>query len=93
MDSRPSSSVGVAAPEISCSPIVSPDQEDGEQEKSKEGTETERKTSTSTPLGIFYSHEYDHLYTGEFLLTKQFNFLQLNELFRICEENISLSEK
>ena len=61
VDSRPSSSVGVAAPEISCSPIVSPDQEDGEQEKSKEGTETERKTSTSTPLGIFYSHDNDHL--------------------------------
>ena len=61
VDSRPSSSVGVAAPEISCSPIVSPDQEGGEQEKSKEGTETERKTSTSTPLGIFYSHDKDHL--------------------------------
>ena len=59
VDSRPSSSLAVAAPEISCSPIISPDQEEqegGEEEKSKEGEgETERKTSTSTPLGIFDS--------------------------------------
>ena len=59
VDSRPSSSLVVAPPEISCSPIISPDQEsqEGEEgEKSKEGEgETERKTSTSTPLGIFYS--------------------------------------
>ena len=60
LDSRPSSSAGLMAPtpDISCSPIISPDLEDreaGEEEKSKEG-ETERKTSTSTPLGIFSSH-------------------------------------
>ena len=64
VDSRPSSSVAMAAPpDISCSPIISPDQEEEErererergQEKSKEG-QTERKTSTSTPLGTFSSH-------------------------------------
>ena len=63
VDSRPSSSVAMAAPpDISCSPIISPDQEEEEererergQEKSKEG-QAERKTSTSTPLGTFSSH-------------------------------------
>ena len=63
VDSRPSSSVAMAAPpDISCSPIISPDQEEEEeeerkrgQEKSKEG-QAERKNSTSTPLGTFSSH-------------------------------------
>ena len=58
LDSRPSSSVALAPPpDISCSPIISPDHEETEQEKSKEcDGETERKTSTSTPLGIFSTH-------------------------------------
>ena len=57
VDSRPSSSVAVAAPpDISCSPIISPEQGVGEGEKSKTGGgESERKTSTSTPLGTFSS--------------------------------------
>ena len=82
LDSRPSSSVAVAAPpDISCSPIISPDQEEvADQEKSKEG-ETERKTSTSTPLGIFSSQL--SLFTVTFMY-----FIQKEKLLNFCHSNV-----
>ena len=82
-----------ATPDISCSPIISPDQEGEEQGKSKAGEgETERKTSTSTPLGIFSSQLHNLYWKISLKKTIKFSATQLI-VYRICEENISLSEK